>query len=167
MSSDARHIVLLGPMGVGKTTVGALLAGHTGMRFVDSDAVITDQRGRTGADIAASEGVGSLHRIELDVFVAMAADDVSAVLAPGASVVDTERGRQVCGDHWCVVLSADDETLDERRGSGHHRRVMHAVQARALAASRTAHHRSVGDLVIDTTHRDPQTIVSEIIAARA
>ena len=46
--SKHSNIVLVGPMGAGKSTVGRLLASRLGFSFVDTDSVIED---RTGADI--------------------------------------------------------------------------------------------------------------------
>ena len=46
-SADARHIVLVGMMGAGKTTVGHRLAARLGRRMVDSDELIEARTGRT------------------------------------------------------------------------------------------------------------------------
>ncbi len=51
MTRAARHVVLVGLMGSGKTTVGRLLAARLGRPLVDSDAVIEGTTGRTVREI--------------------------------------------------------------------------------------------------------------------
>jgi shikimate kinase len=62
------HIVVTGAMGVGKTTVGRLLAAELGLPFLDSDDYLEMEVGDSGAVIAAQEGVAGLHEVELEVF---------------------------------------------------------------------------------------------------
>ncbi|WP_408053134.1 shikimate kinase, partial [Streptomyces sp. HO565] len=49
-------IVLVGPMGVGKSTVGQLLAGRLGTAYRDTDEDIVAAQGRTIAEIFVDEG---------------------------------------------------------------------------------------------------------------
>ena len=68
MAPAPRHIVLIGPMGVGKTTLGRLLADQLSLEFRDSDVWIESMAGRTGAEIAEADGIAELHRLELLAF---------------------------------------------------------------------------------------------------
>jgi shikimate kinase len=66
-----RHVVLLGLMGAGKTSIGRLVAARLDRELVDGDVVLdTITGGRTAADFAAAEGIDALHekeaRIALD-----------------------------------------------------------------------------------------------------
>ena len=54
--TTARHIVLVGMMGAGKTTVGQLLAERLGRRMVDSDELIEARTGRTVREIYETDG---------------------------------------------------------------------------------------------------------------
>ena len=83
--SSAAHLVLTGPMGVGKTAVGAKLAAALGRRFVDSDAVIEAVAGRSGKDIAAELGVARLHEMEVEALRQALHADHAAVIAAAAS----------------------------------------------------------------------------------
>ncbi len=51
-----KPIILIGYMGAGKTTVGKLLAGQKGWVFIDTDAKIEEQEGRSISDIFAADG---------------------------------------------------------------------------------------------------------------
>lgn len=63
------HLVIVGAMGVGKTSVGRLLAERLGLPFLDSDVILEAWTGETGAEIAERDGVGRLHVLELEVFL--------------------------------------------------------------------------------------------------
>ena len=58
------HIVLVGLMGSGKTTVGAALAAALDVPLRDSDADIERERGLRGRDIAERDGIEALHALE-------------------------------------------------------------------------------------------------------
>jgi shikimate kinase len=162
MPQASRHLVILGPMGVGKTTIGSRAAERMGRSFLDSDAMVMDRMGRTGAEIAADDGVAVLHRLELELFIEMSDREEPVVIAPGASVVDTHAGRAMCRTCWTVVLSASEDVLEVRRSRGSHRRTLGSAEAVRLASERLGHHREVADLTIDTTGRAPDEIADEI-----
>ena len=162
MPQAHRHLALLGPMGVGKTTIGIRVAQRIGRPFLDSDAMLMDRLGRTGAEIAVDDGVTELHRLELELFIEASGNGEPAVIAPGASVVDTEAGRAACRTCRIVVLSASDEVLEVRRSFGGHRRTLGSSEATNLAVVRVGHLREVADLSIDTTGRAPDEIADEI-----
>jgi shikimate kinase len=75
-------------MGVGKTTVGRLLARTLGRPFIDGDQQIEEITGRTGREIAATDGVPALHALELSVLLQALEGSSDAVVAAAASVVD-------------------------------------------------------------------------------
>ena len=60
----ARHIVLVGLMASGKTTVGRLLAEALGVPFSDSDTAIELERGTTVKELADEIGVDEMHELE-------------------------------------------------------------------------------------------------------
>ena len=62
-----KNIVLIGMMGSGKTTVGALLAGCLRRPFVDTDALIEEREGRSIPDIFAQDGEDAFRTLELKV----------------------------------------------------------------------------------------------------
>jgi shikimate kinase len=139
MDSPVVHIVLIGPMGVGKSTIGGDVAASLGRIFLDSDDVIESDFGMTGSEITASRSVEELHSIELAVFGRMAATMSPAVIAPAESVVDDPSGRLLLSTHLSVWLDAPDDLLATRRASGIHRRTISEEQARTLRTARRRH----------------------------
>jgi shikimate kinase len=107
-------------MGVGKTTVGRLLARTLGRPFIDGDQQIEGITGRTGREIAATDGVPALHALELSVLLQALEGSSDAVVAAAASVVDRPAGRNAIGEATCIWI---DRTPDQSSGPGEeHRR---------------------------------------------
>ena len=99
---QARSVFLVGPMGVGKTTVGRLLAFDLGLEFIDSDAEI---EARTGADIPwifDVEGEAGLRKRETEVI-----DDLSqrkgVLIATGGGAVLADINRERLAARGVVV----------------------------------------------------------------
>lgn len=59
-----RHVVLVGLMGSGKTTVGAMVADRLGLPFCDGDALLEAATGRTAVALRDVAGEAALHRAE-------------------------------------------------------------------------------------------------------
>lgn len=95
-------IVLVGPMGVGKSTVGALLAERLRRAYRDTDDVIVAAEGRSVADIFAEEGEEHFRALEKDA-VATALAEHDGVLALGGGAVGDAGTRRLLAAHTAVV----------------------------------------------------------------
>src|SRR5689334_14413518 len=67
--TEARHVVLMGLMGSGKSTVGRPLAARLDRPFVDNDDRLAARTGQTAREVAAAEGADALHAREAAVLV--------------------------------------------------------------------------------------------------
>ena len=160
-----RHVLMIGEMGAGKTTIGRSLANRLEVKFVDSDTVLEERTGETGSSIADREGVDRLHQLELDVFLDMTTEDERSVIAPAASVVDSERGRSVIAEHFAVWLDAADDILLERQKRGSHRRLVHSVELERLRERRSRHYAALSEVRVDTGIQAVDDSVEQVIAA--
>ena len=79
------NIVLIGMPGVGKSTVGVILAKELGYQFIDADLLIQKQEKRLLREIIAQEGVDGFIQIENQVNASIETD--RTVIATGGSVV--------------------------------------------------------------------------------
>lgn len=151
-------------MGVGKTTIGRMLAEELGIPFLDSDEMLEARTdGEHAAEIAAREGVERLHELELAVFLDMCEIEENSVLAPASSVVDHPEGRAVLSEHVVVWLTAPDSVVATRQGSGDHRRPIDATTRAELRAKREPHFEAVSSMKVDTASVTPVEVVEEII----
>jgi shikimate kinase len=157
------HIVITGAMGVGKTTVGRLLAVELGVAFFDSDEVLEEKTGEAGFVIAAREGVEQLHGLELEVFLDTCRHPTTAVIASAASVVDHEAGREALANNFTVWLTAPGDVLSERRTLGEHRRVIEVSEQLELDQTRAPLLEQVSRVTLDTASATPAEVVTELL----
>lgn len=80
-----KNIVLIGMPGVGKSTVGVVLAKKLGYRFVDSDLVIQDKYGKLLHELIEENGVEGFWKIENDVNASLNLE--KSVIATGGSAI--------------------------------------------------------------------------------
>ena len=142
-ASAITHLILVGPMGAGKTTVGRLLSRRLEIPFHDSDAALHERTGETGADIAGRAGVARLHQLELETFLEMARKPQRSVICPAASVIDSAVARAVLRSHQAVWLDAPHPVLEARRRSGDHRRSLKPGEWADLLERRRSHYAEV------------------------
>jgi shikimate kinase len=164
---NAGNIILVGPMGSGKSAVGRLLAQRLGLTLVDSDAEI---EARTGVDISyifEREGEAGFRVREAEVIDEITQREGLLVATGGGAVLDPQT-RERLRDRGCVVYlrtSVDQQLARTRRNSlrpllmnpdprGTLERLMH---------ERAALYEEVADVTVDTDGRKVSTVVGEIL----
>ncbi len=111
------HLVLIGMMGAGKTTVGALVAERLARPHVDTDAQVCAATGRTIAEIFATDGEAAFRAEEARVVEAALANESPAVISVGGGAVLAPSTRWLLGRGGPVVwLRAEPATLALRLG---------------------------------------------------
>jgi len=163
---DKPTIILIGPMGAGKSAVGRKLAEELQLEFVDSDDVIEE---RTGVDIPYifdREGEAGFRVRERQVI-----DDLSKrkgiVLATGGGAVQDPHTRQRLGQRGRVVyLHATVDQQLKRTRSGRERPMLKNGEPReileALMAVRDPQYREIADVVVETDGRRVTAVTREI-----
>lgn len=116
MKNNTENIVLIGMPGVGKSTIGVVLAKILGYQFVDADLVIQEKTGRLLKDIIAEDGIEEFVKIENEVNASI--DTRKAVIATGGSVVyGTEAMEHLSEIGTVVYLELELPALSRRLGS--------------------------------------------------
>jgi 5-deoxy-5-amino-3-dehydroquinate synthase len=111
--------VLIGLMGAGKSTVGPLVARRLGRPFIDSDAALEAEAGRSIGQIFAADGEAAFRAVEHDVLGALLARPDRPVIGAGGGAVLSEANRTLLRERAAVVwLDVGVETLVERVGDG-------------------------------------------------
>ena len=80
-----KNIVLIGMPGVGKSTIGVIIAKILGYQFIDADLVIQEQYGKLLKEIIAERGTEGFVQVENDVNKSL--NPEKAVISTGGSVV--------------------------------------------------------------------------------
>ncbi|HET8931722.1 MAG TPA: shikimate kinase [Acidimicrobiales bacterium] len=113
---DPGHVVLVGMMGSGKTTVGRRVARKLDLDFVDTDAELVTQSGRSIADWFTDEGEDAFRAAESDVVARILDSGPTRVVATGGGVVlaDANRARLAESRHTVIWLRAGPAFLTSR-----------------------------------------------------
>ena len=163
------RVVLVGPMGAGKTTVARLLADAWGVPARDTDADIEAAEGRSISDIFVDDGEEHFRALERAA-VADALATHEGVLALGGGAVLDEGTREQLAGRPVVFLRVGLSEAVTRVGLGVGRPLLLGnVRARikALLDERGPIYESVARLVVDTDGRSPEDVAAAIRAALA
>lgn len=158
------NIVLIGMPGVGKSTVGVILAKVLGYQFVDADLLIQQAEGRLLHEIIASEGVDGFIQVENRINASIAADH--AVLATGGSVVyGTEAMNHLCEIGTVIYLQAPYSVLQKRLADIKGRGVVlrEGQNLLKLYEERTPLYEKYADLEISEVGLDVEQTVEQIV----
>lgn len=108
-----KNIVLIGMPGVGKSTIGVILAKLLGYSFIDTDLVIQHECGMLLKDIIADKGVDGFIKTENSVCSGIRAD--KSVIATGGSVIyGSDAMRHLKNIASVVYLEQDFKVISER-----------------------------------------------------
>jgi len=148
------HVVLVGMMGTGKTTVGKRVARLLDRPFVDADAELVRRSGRSVADWFADSGEVAFRQAEADLLTELLEQAHPTVVAAGGGVVVEERSRARLSrpDTFVVWLRADASFLASRVARKEHRPLLAEDRVGTLdrlAAERQPWYAEVADAIID------------------
>lgn len=166
-----RSIVLIGMMGVGKSSIGRRLATRLGIPFVDADAEIEEAAGMSISDIFARDGEAYFRSGEARV-IARLLDGGPQVLATGGGAFMNEATRAAIQNKGISIwLSAEFDVLMRRIAKRRNERPMlqtddPAKTLRELMALRDPVY-ALADLTVHSREVPHDAIVVEIMAALA
>ena len=171
-----RHVVLVGLMGSGKTTVGRRLAARLERAFVDADEALEEITDRTVAEVFAEDGERGFRAIEADVLEELLEHHEPTVIASGGGVVlnGESRHRLQQANVTTVWLAASPAFLASRVQAKPHRPLLAGEESPRqlldrLHRERAALYAEVADIVIEVEpfHREeekPKRALAERIA---
>lgn len=158
------NIVLIGMPGVGKSTIGVILAKIIGYRFVDADIVIQEQEGRLLKDIIEQEGVDGFIRIENRVNRNL--NIQNAVIATGGSAIyGTEAMDNYKATSTIVYLKLDYTTLDGRLNDIKGRGVVlkDGQTLKDIYDERTVMYEKYADIIVDEHGMNVEDTIEKIL----
>ena len=158
------RVVLVGPMGAGKTTVAALLAEAWGVAARDTDADVEAAVGRAISDIFVDSGEARFRELER-VAVSDALAEHHGVLALGGGAVLDPVTRGLLHGHPVVFLRVGLSDAVKRVGLGTARPLLLGnVRGRikVLLDERTPIYEEVATHTVDTDGRSPEDVAHEI-----
>lgn len=166
------NLVLAGPMGSGKSTVGRVLAQWLGRQFVDTDGLIAQATGRSVPEVFAEQGEEAFRDLEAQAIEAVCERSGLVVSVGGGAVVDPRNAERLRASCHVVVLDATPEALAKRVGPGlrsGRRPLLDGVEdvAGRLAEIQRERERAYADVSharFDTTDRSIEEVAAMIAA---
>ena len=155
MSGPRGAIVLVGPRGSGKTTVGRRLADRLGCDFADSDEELVRRDGRKIPAIFERDGEGGFRTLEADVIAELLTRDPLVLATGGGAVLNADTRRRLRAAAEVVFLHADAATLHARTAGDPNRPPLTDLPAEeevaAVLAEREPLYREVAGHVVDAS----------------
>jgi shikimate kinase len=158
-------VVLVGPMGAGKTTVGQLLAEAWGTTARDTDSDIEAAEGRPISEIFVDDGEAYFREREAAAVAAALAEHDGVLTLGGGAVLDPST-RALLAGHRVVFLRVGLSEAVKRVGLGSSRPLLLGnVRGRikALLDERTPVYESVATESVDTDGLTPDEVAAEIL----
>jgi Shikimate kinase len=167
MINQSDSIILIGPMGSGKTSTGRILAKKIGFNFLDTDDEVVERTGVSIAyifDVAGESGFRQREHQALKKFI----DDDNVVIATGGGIVVHDESRAIIQSHKTVVyLKTSIEKQIERATVSDKRPLLidtdPASKLQELMLTREPLYEEISDIKIDTDERKPSETALEII----
>ena len=162
------HIVLVGMMGAGKSSVGRMLSRKLGRELFDSDEMIERRTGRTVREIWEADGEPAFRALESDVLrEAVASTTPSIIAAAGGVVLSADNRAVLKGDGAHVVwLLADVDLLLNRVKAGMHRPLLDEDPEgtlRKMYEERSDLYQEVADAIVSVDHRSIHDVAGAVL----
>ncbi|MEO6158194.1 MAG: shikimate kinase [Ilumatobacteraceae bacterium] len=160
--------MLVGLMGVGKTTVARVAAERLDRPMFDSDQMIEERTGRTVREIFATDGEPAFRALETEVLLEALAVTIPAVIAAAGGVVLSASNREALNGAGVRVvwLCAGTDMLVERVRHGVHRPLLDgdaAATLQRMATDRAPLYREVADAIVSVDNRSLNEVVEAVL----
>ncbi len=158
MKSDV--VVLVGPMGVGKTTIGRKLSKVLKLRFVDTDSLVVAEHGPI-PDIFEKLGEVKFRQFE-EGALALALQE-PGIVATGGGAVLSAKSQKLLKNATVVYLATNGRHIGSRLKGGKRPLIKDGVEAwRKIYEERKPVYKAVCDFEVDTSGKSLATTVAEI-----
>ena len=158
-------LVLVGPPGAGKSTVGPIVAQRLGVAFRDTDADGVAVAGKPISEVFIDDGEQRFRELEAQA-VADALREHEGVLSLGGGAVLSEPTRALLASHTVCLLQVDLGSATGRVGLNRDRPVLALnprAQLKVLLEQRMPLYREVATFAVDTTGRSVDVVVDTVL----
>ena len=162
-----KRVVLVGPMGAGKSTIGRMLAKELGYRFLDSDRIIEERCGANIPWIFDVEGEDGFRQRET-AMLAELSNEMGTVLATGGGAVMRAENRGLLKKNSVVIyLKTSIDQQVERTRKDRNRPLLQNDDPegvlRRLFAIRDPLYTELADIIMFTDRKSPRLVVRQLV----
>jgi len=165
----APRVILIGPMGSGKTTIGSLLAEKLGLSFRDTDHLIEEQQEKTVSQIFLDQGEDAFRAIEKRVLrEELLTDGTVLSLGGGAPIsIDAQSALRAIASH-IIFLDISLSTVAPRIGFNRDRPLLlnnPRGQWQTLMEARRPIYEAIADTIINVDDKSEEEIVTIVLSS--
>ncbi len=165
----APRIILIGPMGSGKTTIGQKLSADLGIEFRDTDQMIVSQSGREISDIFIEEGEEAFRSLEKIILrTALLEDSTVLALGGGACLSFDAQSAIRASGAFTVYLKISLSQVSARVGFNQGRPLLMGnprAQWQSLMNERAPIYEGIASYIVEVDGQSIDDISSEIAFA--
>lgn len=162
-----KHIILIGFMGTGKTTVGRKLAENLNCSFYDIDEKIIETEGSSINDIFSEKGEEYFRVVETRVLNNIL-NNPPSIIATGGGIILSPTNREIITTQHVVLLEASTDEIYRRIANSTERPLIKGSikdKIETLLMERAELYKSLADTPIITDNKSVEQITEEIIAS--
>lgn len=169
LMNPAPNLVLVGPMGAGKTTIGRRVAQRLGLAFVDADQQLEEITGVSVPLIFECEGEAGFRARETLLIAELMMDSARVLATGGGAVLSPENRSKLKARGFVVYLKVAVEQQLQRLARDRTRPLLadgdRRAKLEALALQRTPLYEDIADLVFESHHLHAHT-AADLLAAQ-
>ena len=159
-------IILIGPPGAGKTSVGKALAKKLSLNFLDSDKVVEEKSGKNIPEIVITDGEPAFREMEKAVVIDLIENQDGVIALGGGSVMDLEVSKRLLPMANVVFLDVSISNAAPRVGFNRDRPLLLGnprQQWIALMEKRRSTYEALAKARVSTDNKKPVEVVEEIV----
>ena len=163
------NIAVYGFMGVGKTTIGRLLAERLSIDFIDMDTEIEKREETTIREIFRVQGESRFRQLEANLIKELSQQDGLVIACGGGAIADPENAETLSKASRMVYLTASIKEIIERTNQDNSRPLLEVENPDTVAAELYERRKPVytkyAEVTIDTTGKTPDEVVEKVLEA--
>lgn len=159
-------IILIGPPGAGKTSVGKVLAKKLSLNFLDSDKVVEEKSGKSISEIFITDGEPAFREMERAAVIDLIENQDGVIALGGGSVMDLEVSKRLLPMANVVFLDVSISNAAPRVGFNRDRPLLLGnprQQWIALMEKRRSTYEALAKARVSTDNKKPVEVVEEIV----
>ena len=159
-------IILIGPPGAGKTSVGKALAKKLSLNFLDSDKVVEEKSGKSIPEIFITDGEPAFREMERAAVIDLIENQDGVIALGGGSVMDLEVSKRLLPMANIVFLDVSISNAAPRVGFNRDRPLLLGnprQQWIALMEKRRSTYEALAKTRVSTDNKNPVEVVEEIV----